>query len=297
MLASFGIVGLWIASRIRRRSVSATKKIVLAAVFIVAANVGTLRASAIPGYYVADDAGKLWRVNVTSGATTLIGNMGLVLFDIAFSPNGDLYGVSSSSLYQVDSNNGGTTLIGSLGLPSPAASGLAFRSDGILFLADAPTVSSGTLYTVDTSTGLASSVGPIGYASNGDLAFDSSGNLFMAASNFTTQFNLVSVNSTTGNGSIIGPHGFGSLPAIDFVGADLIGVNRVGQIITLNTTTGVGQLVTTTSPLIAATGASYLVPEPGTISLAMIAVGCFTLLACLRRSVIVAVRPVRPTGP
>ncbi len=129
-------------------------------------------------------------VDVATGATSFIGGTSISLTDIAFSPSGDLYGISFSSLYKVNSSNGATTLVGGLGAVSGTANALVFGSDGTLYMAGS------TLYAVNTLTGAASAIGALGFQSGGDLAFIG-GDLFMASSGNQ----LVEVDITTGAGT------------------------------------------------------------------------------------------------
>ncbi len=64
---------------------------------------------------VSTGGGQLANVDVATGTTTVLGNTGVVLTDIAFSPTGDLFGISFNDLYKVNPTTGATTLVGSLG--------------------------------------------------------------------------------------------------------------------------------------------------------------------------------------
>ena len=207
------------------------------------------------GFYVVDDTGVLYTLTPETGVLKTIGDTGTVLNDIALSGEGQLFGVTSTHLYEVNPSTAEIELIGPLGIS--LASGLEFSADGSLFLSDAPTPQTGNLYTVDTATGAANQIGEIGFASNGDLAFDDIGRLFMTATNFTTQFDLIEVDPNTGAGSLIGPHGYGSLPAMDFDGESLVGVNSQGDVIELDRDTGAGSLISNTMPKISAAGITY----------------------------------------
>jgi hypothetical protein len=222
-------------------------------------------AQAAPTLWVSTGGAQLATVDVATGATTLIGSTGIALTDIAFSPTGDLYGISFTSLYQVNASTGATTLVGSLGAVSGTANALVFGSDGTLYMAGS------SLYSVNTLTGAASAIGAIGFQSGGDLAFIGS-TLYMA----TSGNQLVEVDVSTGAGTFIGnlgvPNMFG-LATPDNV--TLYGV--AGQSVYLvNTTTGAATFQTTFAPNLVggAFGLAFRtesgggdVPEPGTLAL------------------------------
>lgn len=126
--------------------------------------------------YVHDSSGRLGRVDTRTGVAQVIGNLGVVLTDIAFDPLGRLFGVSFSDLYAVDAATAATTRIGRLGIPT--ANALVFGRDGTLYGAGA---GSADLYAIDTATGAATSLGSTGFASGGDLAFVGA-DLFLASS-------------------------------------------------------------------------------------------------------------------
>lgn len=153
-------------------------------------------AQAGPILWVSTGSGTLATVDVETGGTSFIGNTGVVLTDIAFSPAGELYGISFFDLYRVNSSSGATTRIGSLGAINGTANALVFGSDGTLYMAGS------SLYSVDISTGAASVIGDIGFQSGGDLAFIG-GDLYMASSGNE----LIKIDAATGAGTFIGSLG------------------------------------------------------------------------------------------
>jgi hypothetical protein len=228
-------------------------------------------ALAAPTLWVSTGGAGLATVDVATGATSLIGSTGTALTDIAFSPSGDLYGISFSNLYKVNSGTGATTLVGGLGSVSGTANALVFGSDGTLYMAGS------SLYSVNTSTGAASAIGAIGFQSGGDLAFIG-GDLYMASSGNQ----LVEVDVTTGVGSLVGNLGVASMFGLATPdNVNLYGV--AGQSVYLvNTTTGAATFQSTFNPALAggAFGLAFLtesgggggnVPEPGTLALVALA--------------------------
>ncbi len=202
-------------------------------------------AKALPQLYIVTDHPKLITVDPETQVTTIIGDTSLngtsiELMDIAFSPSGDLYGVSQDSLYLVNSGTGALSLIGSLG--GPKANALIFNDAGVLYAAGGNTLfwNDGirTLYTVNTTTGLATSVGTSTFNSSGDLAF-LNGGLYITSIGSTTN-ELFSVNPANAAASMVGAI---NIPWIFGIGAynnTLYGASYDQDILTINTTTGLG---------------------------------------------------------
>jgi len=195
--------------------------------------------SAAPTLWADDAAGRLFTVNVASGAVHVIGQMPADMYDIAYDAKGNLYGVDGASgvsnLWKINPANGSAQEIGSLGA---SVNSLVFSDSGTLYAAGS------ALYTINTATGHATMVGTAnlsGYASAGDLAFDASGNLDLSASNG----DLVRINTTTGAASLIGAMGFDEVYGLA-EGPDgvLYGMaNSTSQIFSINPATGQGTLL------------------------------------------------------
>lgn len=168
---------------------------------LLAAAIGLcVTASAVgaePVMYVHDSRGVLGKVDVATGTVQTIGAMGAVMTDIAFDPDGNLFGITFNGLYSINPSSGASILIGAHGVPGGNA--LVFGADGTLYSAGA---SSTGLYTLDPTSGASNFVGNIGFSSGGDLAFNG-GNFYLASSANA----LVRVNPTTGAGTLVG--GFG----------------------------------------------------------------------------------------
>lgn len=220
-------------------------------------------AHAGPSLYFSGSGGQVGVVDATTGTWSLLGNAGFALTDIAFSPTGELYGISFNQLYRVNTTNGSTTLVGNLGT---SLNSLVFGADGTLYAAN------NNLYTINTLTGLASVVGNLGgFNSAGDLAF-SGGQLYMSATNNQ----LVRVNTSTGAGTAVGNIGFGAVYGLASPdNATLYGMSGT-QVITVNTSTGVGSLSATFqgNPGFDVWGTAFFteagaeVPEPAGLALA-----------------------------
>ena len=224
-----------------------------------------IAAHAAPILWVSTGGNGLATVDVATGATSFVGNTGDTLTDIAFSPSGDLYGISFSNLYKVNSSTGATTLVGSLGSVVGTANALVFGSDGTLYMAGS------SLYTVNTLTGVASAIGSIGYQSGGDLAFIGS-KLYMASNGNQ----LIDVDTATGVGALIGSLGVGSMYGL--ATPDNVSLYGVADqsVYLVNTSSGAATLKSTFAPTLSggAFGLAFLteagggsVPEPGTLVL------------------------------
>lgn len=217
-----------------------------------------------------DDAlGNLGTVDVQTGAAHVIGNMGVIMTDIAFSPTGVLYGLSFTNFYIINAATAAIELIGPHSIPDGNA--LVFDRSGTLYAAGAL---DRFLYTVNPVSGAATKIGSDGFGSAGDLAFNG-GKLFLSSS----ENDLVDINLAGGaSGTIVGPLGFTNVFGLA-TGSDgvLYGVSGT-RIFSVNTTTGAGTLLRNYfgQGLGVANGSSFLteagggppsVPEPATARL------------------------------
>lgn len=168
------------------------------------------------GYGFNENDDKIWRFDLNTGSGIPIGN---VLFTkvigLSFHPNTHvLYGVdlASDQLITVDPNTGQGLAAVSLNVDVEQGAGLAFDSDGNLFMTDE---ASGVLYSVDPSTGIATSLGNMGQSVVA-LAFQGS-TLYGAADD--PDYNFVTLDTTDGAAAIVGPLGISDVAiGIDFDG-------------------------------------------------------------------------------
>ena len=241
----------------------------LVAAAALAACTGALAA---PILWISDGGGQLGTVDVATGTSSLVGNMGQAMFDIAFDSLGNLWGISGggAQLYSINSSTAVATLVGSTG--TAFTNSLVFGPGGVLYAAGS------SLYSLNTSTGAGTLIGNgNGYASSGDLAFVG-GNLYLS-SNPTANDSLWDIDETTGQGVNIGAIGFGSvfgLATPDNV--TLYGLS--GQtVLSINTATGLGSFVTNYSGggMTGAFGTAFRteagapIPEPSALSLVALA--------------------------
>jgi hypothetical protein len=109
----------------------------------------------------------LYTVDMTTGATTLIGSHGITdtIIGIACDKDGNMYGYTvlfsgMSSLYSISMSTGAATVIGSMGVGFLYAQDPAYdRDNGILYLAGYTQSGTSGLYTCDVTTGAATLVG------------------------------------------------------------------------------------------------------------------------------------------
>jgi outer membrane protein assembly factor BamB len=221
---------------------------------------------AAPVLWIHDGNGNLGTVDVATGIDVAIGNMGVVMTDIAFDPSGNLYGLSFTGFYSIDETTAAATPIGNHGVPGGNA--LVFGSDGTLYAAG---FSGGNLYTINPGTGASTLVGNMGFASAGDLAFNG-GKFYLSSSNGQ----LVEVNPNTGAGVAVGAFGFNNVFGLATAENGVLYGLSGSTLFSVNTATGAGTLVNTYGPgsMGDSFGSSFFleanqpdVPEPSTLAL------------------------------
>ena len=253
--------------------------------------VSSAHAAGDPMLWVSDASGQLATVDVTTGATTVVGNPGL-MYDIAFSPSGQLYGIGTdNNLYSINSATGASTLIGGSGTGTDTVNALVFGRDGTLYAA------STALYKVDTGTGAETMVGTgfsDGTVSAGDLAFVGN-QLYLS----TSSNDLQRIDTTTGANTDVGAIGYDAVYGLASPnGSDLYGFANQ-QVLSIDPTTGAGTVLSTVNgaPLDTVWGSAFFgeavtpppvaaVPEPETYALMMAGLGVVAFLARRRRPVI-----------
>lgn len=240
---------------------------------------GAGAASAAPVLWVGDSNGILGTVDVATGSVDVIGNMGVVMTDIAFDPDGNLFGIAFSNLYRINATTAASQLVGNLGI---TANSLVFDTAGTLYAANA------ALHTVNTTTGATSLIGNGGdpYNSSGDLAFVG-GQLYLS-STFGND-SLIRLNVVTGTGTSIGPIGQSAVFGLASPnGTELYGLADT-EILAINVLTGAGDelLDYAGQGLGAAFGSAFvseaLEPVPVPAAVWMFGTGIAALWSCRRR--------------
>ena len=208
------------------------------------------QAVAGPVLYIDDSDGNLGTVDVQTGAVTVIGATGVVLTDIAFAPNGKLYGISFTDLYRINPTTAVATRIGAHGIAQGNA--LVFGDDGTLYaMGNGAT----DLYTVNLYTGVASVLADIGFESAGDLAFND-GELYLSS----TTNDLIEFDPDTFEVTDVGSFGFDNVYGLA-TGDDgvLYGVSGT-QVFSVDTATGMGTFLSDYGGqgLLGANGTSFI---------------------------------------
>jgi len=186
-----------------------------------------------PLIYAVTDASRLYAVDVETGNAQFLADTSQQLTDIAFGPNGGLFGVDlGGELYSVDANYGTATAIGWAGAPLNA---LAFAPDGTLYGAG-----STGLFAINPMTGAGALVADLSdYPSAGDLTFDGAGNLLLATSNGGGM--LVRVDTSTGTVTRAGSLGANDVYGLSFGPDGVVYAATYGsrQFLAVNPSTGV----------------------------------------------------------
>jgi hypothetical protein len=141
-------------------------------------------------------------INLMNGTFTEISSLSGTYNDIAYAPDGSLFGLynNGASLVTFDRTTGDVTPVASLG--GSGIESIAFNpNNGVLFGA-----SESGLYTIDPTTGQASYIGDFGspYGCNlwQNIRFDSDGNLYL--SNTGDNTDIYQVNTNTGSATFVG---------------------------------------------------------------------------------------------
>jgi hypothetical protein len=169
----------------------------------------------------AGEVGRLYTIDLTTGAATLVGITNITSPDMTIDPSGQLFawmefensGAFQDDLYTINKITGAASRVGESG-QATGATGLGFQGS-TLFMK-----SGNTLFTVNPATGVATLVGTISY-SGGDTAldnsptFDSSGAGFGIDRSSGTSL-LVSINVSGLSASVIGDTGIANMAALAF---------------------------------------------------------------------------------
>ena len=196
-------------------------------------------------YYAVDGNGTLFLIDKATGQSTVIGETGQILTDVAITPKGEeLYGVSLDSVYRVDPVTAAATLVGVIGVAGVNA--LGFNSTGALYAATL----NGELLTIDKTTGIGTIVGHFGegiYYSSGDIVFNSRDELYAVIKGKPSKSDrLAKVNLATGAATIIGSIGYESVWGLTVDPQDNLygGVSLLEPLlIAINKATGAGSLI------------------------------------------------------
>jgi Immune inhibitor A-like, MAM domain len=158
-------------------------------------------------WYGCDYAGGLYSIDRMTGTQTFIGSSIGVNGMTYDSTTGTWYVTSSNNLYSMDVTSGATTLIGAHGV-SNTFIGLACDLDGDMYGYDVLWTGDSTLYSIDKTTGAATAVGSMGYGFvyAQDCGFDRDNNILYIAGYFNdgTPSALLTCDISTGACTIVG---------------------------------------------------------------------------------------------
>jgi hypothetical protein len=82
--------------------------------------------------YLSLSGGDIYTIDIESGQTRFIGNTGIDMNDLAFAPNGVLYGISNQAIWQINPTTAQITLVEAAPLGSDS---IAFDSNGTGYIA------------------------------------------------------------------------------------------------------------------------------------------------------------------
>ncbi|HEY8142487.1 MAG TPA: hypothetical protein VIG06_07450 [Kofleriaceae bacterium] len=176
-----------------------------------------------------------------------IGEFGLgeedLITDLAVTPDGAVYAISSDNVFEVASDSGEATL--STEFDGGLNVGMTFLDSGELLVAE----KDGTVRKVDPESGDVMMVGKFGggYGTAGDLVAVSDGTMFAIAEDLDGEEGasnvLVTINPADGKvDQVIGPIGFADVFGCAYARGHVYAFTKGGDIIEVDRTTGAGTL-------------------------------------------------------
>ena len=116
--------------------------------------------------YVSTTSNAIFRLNIEDCSTTFVCQCSRQLYDIAFHPDGSLYGISGNgNFFEIDTINCSTNLI--FNFSGQSFNSLTIGADGLVYTIG----NDGELWTYNLVTSNAAYLGDIGYSATGDLTF------------------------------------------------------------------------------------------------------------------------------
>lgn len=157
----------------------------------------SIKASAQEQIFGTSYGGNLYSFDIINCTRNLIGFTGVNFDDIAFSPDGRLWGIAAGDLYKIDTSNANVTLIGPTGT---IAVSLVSLNDSIL-LAENNLM----LCKINVNNANTTIVGNIGYAATGDLTwYDDDLYLVTTTTGQMAKIKLNATNTAITNVTLIG---------------------------------------------------------------------------------------------
>ena len=231
--------------------------------------------------YMEDEVSNLYTLDSTTGAADLVGPTGISLItDIAFSGT-SLFGVTFSEIYSIDPDTGAGTLIGPVGTENYFLSSLVAGDDGKLYAAGV----SGDFISYDPVSGITENIGNYnidgGGGASGDLVFVD-GTLYASVyqNSDENQDYLATIDLGSGAATIIGDGlGYRDVFGLEYKDATLYGSTGAGDLLRIDTSTGLGTIVLSSSNngLVQLGMTVSRIPEPATILLTLTGLGAVGL--------------------
>jgi outer membrane protein assembly factor BamB len=191
----------------------------------------------------AHDATTLFRIEVPSFDLTVLGSFDTLdnINDLAVTPEGRIFVISSTMLYEVDTQTGVANAVTEVAGADNVA--LGFLPNGELLASD----KSGAVRRINPTSGAITEVGNFGhdYATAGDLVAVADGTLYGTSDAPDAYYDnnlLVKVDPVTADATPIGPIGYGQVWGMAYNGGKVYAFTRNGEIIEINPDTGQGTL-------------------------------------------------------
>lgn len=193
--------------------------------------------------FYATSRTELFKVDPFAKTATLV-HEAPGLQDIDTHWDGTLFGIKHDGIYHYDKWSDAWLKQGDYGMDIGDSNGLAIDQDGVAYI-----TSDDKIYSADLRTGRATFVGSTGnFKSSGDCVVDKGNILYMTSKSPGQKDTLVRVSRDTGQGTAIGELGaigFEKVYALTAAWGKLYGLTSGGELIEINTTTGVGKHIHT----------------------------------------------------
>lgn len=226
--------------------------------------------------YAAVVNGDILAVDTEHMTSMVLAHTHMCWYDIAFGPDGKLYGSDSHDLYLIDPVSGHLNLIGSFGT---FINGMTFVGNTLFGAGDT------ALYTIALSSGQAQWVGSTGYATSGDLQWFQ-GSLYMTAYAVPSD-QLVRVNPASGVAVLVGDIGFPWVYGLAATSTQLLGLNSNGDVVAIDVHTGAGTRLGSVGASVYGASSKWIEPAPKAIpepsALLLLGTGLSAIGVSLRR--------------
>jgi hypothetical protein len=138
-------------------------KLIMKKIFVALLCILSINSFSQQPIFATIGGGDLYSFDIVNCTRRFIGSTDYGFGDIAFTPNGQLYGIVSGQLYQIDTTTANATLIGDTGIGAVTLVGL----NDTTVLAEWYS----KLYSISTIDGASTYIDTIGFGSDGDLTW------------------------------------------------------------------------------------------------------------------------------